>query len=73
MNQFNGHERVAGILANAADRQTFLKGRYTDFFNGSSIDLGINKMIGIDNAEINRLRNRPADAAYVALADFKLP
>ena len=73
MNQFNGHERDAGILANAAYRREFLRGKYPDFFNGSSIDLGINKMIGIDIAEINRLRNLPVDAAYVPLADFKLP
>jgi len=76
LNQFNGHERVAGILANAADRQTFLKGRYPDFFNGSSIDLGINKMLGIPTAGIAGIddrRNQPPIPAHIPINDFKLP
>ncbi len=83
MNQFNGHERVGDNLLNAADRQEFLRGRYPDFFNGSSIDLGINKMMGIDPLLIDGMRNHPVIPLigplargvprHIPINDFKLP
>jgi len=73
LNQFNGHERPGDNIGDAAARREFLRGRYPDFFNGSRIDLGINKMLGIDPADIDGMRNRPVDGAYVAINDFKLP